>query len=314
MCENRQTPDLGPLAVTGATGGVGSLAVDIFSKAGSRCMPSAANRNAGYLTAIGARKVLPRDALATTRPMETARFGGGLDNVGGPMLASLLAQTVPYGNVATAGLAASADLATTVMPFIIRGVSLLGVAFEPAPPATSATRCGNGWPATGSPRTWTPSAPGKPRWRACRRCSGPCWPAAPSVARSCEWDERQSRHDGRHRLTAFAICLVPNTFYNRRRGQLGNSMAKILIVDDSPSQLLGIQRIVEKLGHESITAEDGAAGVEVAKRELPDMVLMDVVMPNLNGFQATRTLSREATTKYPGDPGDHQGPGHRSHR
>lgn len=73
-------------------------------------------------------------------------------------------------------------------------------------------------------------------------------------------------------------------------------MAKILIVDDSPSQLLGIQRIVEKLGHESITAEDGAAGVEVAKRELPDMVLMDVVMPNLNGFQATRTLSREATS------------------
>ncbi|RYZ70088.1 MAG: response regulator [Lysobacteraceae bacterium] len=71
-----------------------------------------------------------------------------------------------------------------------------------------------------------------------------------------------------------------------------------LIVDDSPSQLLGIQRIVEKLGHESLTAEDGAAGVEVAKRELPDMVLMDVVMPNLNGFQATRTLSREATTKH----------------
>ncbi|RYG13624.1 MAG: response regulator [Burkholderiales bacterium] len=75
-------------------------------------------------------------------------------------------------------------------------------------------------------------------------------------------------------------------------------MARILIVDDSPSQLLGIQRIVEKLGHQSLTAEDGAAGVEVAKRELPDMVLMDVVMPNLNGFQATRTLSREATTRH----------------
>ena len=75
-------------------------------------------------------------------------------------------------------------------------------------------------------------------------------------------------------------------------------MARILIVDDSPSQLLGIQRIVEKLGHESLTAEDGAAGVEVAKRELPDMVLIDVVMPNLNGFQATRTLSREATTRH----------------
>ena len=75
-------------------------------------------------------------------------------------------------------------------------------------------------------------------------------------------------------------------------------MARILIVDDSPSQLLGIQRIVEKLGHESMTAEDGAAGVEAAKRELPDMILMDVVMPNLNGFQATRTLSRDATTKH----------------
>lgn len=75
-------------------------------------------------------------------------------------------------------------------------------------------------------------------------------------------------------------------------------MARILIVDDSPSQLLGIQRIVEKLGHQSITAEDGASGVEVAKRELPDMVLMDVVMPNLNGFQATRSLSREDSTKH----------------
>ncbi|MEN5042297.1 MULTISPECIES: twitching motility response regulator PilH [Stenotrophomonas] len=75
-------------------------------------------------------------------------------------------------------------------------------------------------------------------------------------------------------------------------------MARILIVDDSPSQLLGIQRIVEKLGHEILTATDGAAGVEAAKAELPDLVLMDVVMPNLNGFQATRTLARDASTKH----------------
>ncbi|MEE7559216.1 response regulator [Xanthomonas sp. Kuri4-2] len=74
-------------------------------------------------------------------------------------------------------------------------------------------------------------------------------------------------------------------------------MARILIVDDSPSQLLGIQRIVEKLGHQTLTATDGAAGVEVAKAALPDLVLMDVVMPNLNGFQATRTLKREASTR-----------------
>ncbi|MHC5148827.1 twitching motility response regulator PilH [Stenotrophomonas rhizophila] len=75
-------------------------------------------------------------------------------------------------------------------------------------------------------------------------------------------------------------------------------MARILIVDDSPSQLLGIQRIVEKLGHQILTATDGAAGVETAKAELPDLVLMDVVMPNLNGFQATRTLARDVATKH----------------
>ena len=74
-------------------------------------------------------------------------------------------------------------------------------------------------------------------------------------------------------------------------------MARILIVDDSPVQLMGIRRIVEKLGHEPITAEDGAAGVDAAKRELPDLILMDVVMPNLNGFQATRTLTRDPQTK-----------------
>ncbi len=75
-------------------------------------------------------------------------------------------------------------------------------------------------------------------------------------------------------------------------------MARILIVDDSPSQLLGIQRIVEKLGHQILTATDGAAGVETAKAELPDLVLMDVVMANLNGFQATRTLARDEATRH----------------
>lgn len=129
MLENSQSPELGPLAVTGATGGVGSLAVDIFSRAGFEvhAISGKADR-AGYLRALGASDVLGREALSTSRPMESTRFGGGLDNVGGAMLASLLAQTAPYGNVASAGLAASPELGTTVMPFIIRGVSLLGVA------------------------------------------------------------------------------------------------------------------------------------------------------------------------------------------
>lgn len=129
MLENAQSPVHGPLAVTGATGGVGSLAVDIFSRAGYEVHAVSGKADqADYLRSLGASEVLGREALATRRPMESARFGGGLDNVGGAMLASLLAQTAPYGNVATAGLAASPELATTVMPFIIRGVSLLGVA------------------------------------------------------------------------------------------------------------------------------------------------------------------------------------------
>lgn len=74
-------------------------------------------------------------------------------------------------------------------------------------------------------------------------------------------------------------------------------MARILIVDDSPSQLLGIQRIVEKLGHQTLVAQNGAAGVELAKTERPDLILMDVVMPELNGFQATRTLQRDLNTR-----------------
>ena len=75
-------------------------------------------------------------------------------------------------------------------------------------------------------------------------------------------------------------------------------MARILIVDDSPTQLIGIQRIVEKLGHQTLTAEDGAAGVALAKAELPDLILMDVVMPNLNGFQATRQISKDPKTSH----------------
>src|SRR5690606_16138721 len=90
MTENRQAPGLGPLAVTGATGGVGSLAVAIYRKAGYDVHAiSGKPEHADYLKSLGASEVLGREALATIRPMETARFGGGLDNVGGAMLASL---------------------------------------------------------------------------------------------------------------------------------------------------------------------------------------------------------------------------------
>lgn len=128
LTENRQVPAHGPLAVTGATGGVGMLALDIFSRAGFEVHAiSGKPERADFLKSIGASQVLGREALQTTRPLESARFGGGLDNVGGPMLVSLLAQTAPYGNVAAAGLAASPELQMTVMPFILRGVGLLGI-------------------------------------------------------------------------------------------------------------------------------------------------------------------------------------------
>ncbi|WP_420009106.1 acryloyl-CoA reductase [Xanthomonas sacchari] len=128
LLDNRQTPAHGPLCVTGATGGVGSLAVDIFSRAGFEVHAvSGKAERAAQLKAWGASQVLGREALQTSRPLESVRFGGGLDNVGGAMLTSLLAQTAPYGNVASAGLAATAELDMTVMPFILRGVSLLGI-------------------------------------------------------------------------------------------------------------------------------------------------------------------------------------------
>lgn len=75
-------------------------------------------------------------------------------------------------------------------------------------------------------------------------------------------------------------------------------MAKILIVDDSQTQVQGIIKILQKNGHDTITAEDGDAAVSVAREELPDLILMDVVMPGLNGFQATRHITKNEATKH----------------
>ncbi len=75
-------------------------------------------------------------------------------------------------------------------------------------------------------------------------------------------------------------------------------MARILIVDDSPTQTLSLAKILKKNGHDVMTAKDGAEGVEVAKAELPDLVLMDVVMPRVNGFQATRQITKNPSTSH----------------
>jgi putative YhdH/YhfP family quinone oxidoreductase len=130
MEDNRQTPALGPLAVTGATGGVGMLAIDIFSRAGYEVHAISGKVDQfDFLRGLGAAECIDRRALAFSgKPMDSARFGGALDNVGGAMLAGLLPLVQPYGNVAICGNAGGIGFESTVMPFIIRGVSLLGVA------------------------------------------------------------------------------------------------------------------------------------------------------------------------------------------
>jgi acrylyl-CoA reductase (NADPH) len=130
MEQNGQVPDQGPVVVTGATGGVGSLALAILARAGYEAHAiSGKAEHADWLRGLGAREVFPRDTLAdATRPLENARWAGAIDNVGDPALAALTRLIQPYGNIASCGLAGGAGLATTVMPFIIRGVSLLGIA------------------------------------------------------------------------------------------------------------------------------------------------------------------------------------------
>ncbi len=130
MERNGQTPDMGPVVVTGATGGVGSLAIDILTRAGFEAHAITGKvEQFDYLIGLGAKQCIAREGLYWgQRPMETARWAGAIDNVGGDTLAGLTRVIKPYGNIATCGNAASIELATTVMPFIIRGLSILGVA------------------------------------------------------------------------------------------------------------------------------------------------------------------------------------------
>jgi acrylyl-CoA reductase (NADPH) len=130
MQDNRQTPSLGPIAVTGASGGVGQLAIDIFSRAGYEVHAiSGKTDHFDVLRELGASECIDRHQLVFSgKPIDSARFGGALDNVGGSMLSGLLPLISPYGNVAICGNAGGVAFDSTVMPFIIRGASLLGIA------------------------------------------------------------------------------------------------------------------------------------------------------------------------------------------
>jgi len=136
MEQNGQTPDHGPIVVTGATGGVGSVAIDILSSAGYEVAALTGKTDAAeYLRDLGASQVLLRDDVDLgKRPMERAEWGGAVDNLGGEVLTWLTRTVKPFGNIASIGLAASHELNTTVMPFILRGVSLLGINSVLCPP------------------------------------------------------------------------------------------------------------------------------------------------------------------------------------
>jgi len=126
---NGQSPAGGPIAVTGASGGVGSIAIDMLAARGYRVVAVSGKAGAAqYLKELGAAEVLTRQELELgSRPLETARFAGAIDNLGGEVLAWLTRSVDFWGNIASIGMARSAELKTTVMPFILRGVNLLGI-------------------------------------------------------------------------------------------------------------------------------------------------------------------------------------------
>lgn len=129
MEQNGQRPANGPVAVNGASGGVGSVATDLLAGRGYEVHAITHKATAAdYLRRLGAAQVLSPDELDMgTRPLEKARWAGAVDNLGGDML-SWFTRSMEYGgNVASIGLAASHKLETTVMPFILRGVNLLGI-------------------------------------------------------------------------------------------------------------------------------------------------------------------------------------------
>ncbi len=122
-------PENGPVAVTGATGGVGSVAVEILAKTGYEVVAITGKKEeTRYLKGLGAKEIVLRQSidLSKLRPLDKSTWAGAVDNLGGDLLAWLLSTMKVGGAVASVGLAADMKLHTTVAPFILRGVALLG--------------------------------------------------------------------------------------------------------------------------------------------------------------------------------------------
>jgi acrylyl-CoA reductase (NADPH) len=123
-------PGAGPVLVTGAAGGVGSVATTILAKLGHEVAAVTGRpETADYLTSLGAARIVPRDEISETvkRPLETETWAGCVDAVGGAMLARVLGQMKHGASVAAVGLAGGPQLPATVIPFLLRGVNLLGI-------------------------------------------------------------------------------------------------------------------------------------------------------------------------------------------
>lgn len=122
-------PQDGPVAVTGATGGVGSLAINMFAKLGFNVVAISGKREQEpFLREIGARKIMTREDLLTDRsPLAPPLFAAALDNVGGIYFDRLAARLQPFGKLAIAGMAVGAELTTTVLPWVLRAIDVLGI-------------------------------------------------------------------------------------------------------------------------------------------------------------------------------------------
>ena len=129
MEQNGQTPAQGPVLVNGATGGVGSLAINMLAGRGYEVVALSGKADADdYLRDIGVARILRRqDVNFGSKPLEAVQWAGAIDNLGGDVLTWLTRTVDFWGNIASIGLAASHELHTTVMPFILRGVNLLGI-------------------------------------------------------------------------------------------------------------------------------------------------------------------------------------------
>ena len=126
--QNGQQPGQGAMVVTGASGGVGSVAIDLLSARGYEVVAMTRKKDAAaYLEGLGAASVSDYSDLISDKPLQSAQWDGAIDNVGGRVLAGLISSMRPWGSIASIGMAGGSECHTSVMPFILRGVSVLGI-------------------------------------------------------------------------------------------------------------------------------------------------------------------------------------------